>query len=452
MKKVIQLFGISIFMLLMACEEEPPVADELGNIVLTAVDMTNQTDGQTVHLSWVYAGVTTQLSHFRIEYSLQHGPWVAAGNAANTETNITLTFPAATLLSNNYYDWRVVAVNPTEEVASCYKEDIMEANATFGRLQLHTSHFTTNSLLEFDYDFSSIGLAVVQQAGIHPVVQKKEGADWVEVVDYFATSFARTERFSIPMDFEEGETYRVYLHGAESYYGKGNTIEFTYVNPYSNACCGDMATVEAPQITTVSIGNSMAYRNMNLTWTHPNPAALTGFKIQYSAQHGPWIDFRTVDNQTLSLGYSFENGNAIPYSVFQSNCYYRWRVIALTDNLQVPSCTKTTKTEMGNFERNGLGIYLSVEQDANTPTFKAVPSPLTTTLAGVTYTLSRFDGSQWVAQTPIDVGTITQAGGTFTPTVIAGERYRISARATNGASSNYIEFYANEWPFNPGGC
>lgn len=463
MKTVFKLFVVSLFALVLSCEQEEDISP-VGNITLTTAAMTNQNGGTIVQLNWMYGGNATQLLHYKIQYSLHHGTWIDLPlTVENTVTSFTSTFPATQFLTHNTYAWRVIAVGQTEEAVSCYRETYLNGAAgTFGTLKLRTTNYTDVTTMEFDYDFSSIGSAI-SSVGIHPVIQKKTGTSWTEVADFYGTSFAAATRFSMPFAFVSGETYRVYLHGTETYYGQGNIVEFTYAPPHANDCSGERVIVEAPTITNLSMGQQMQSRTLDIRWTHPNPSSLTGFKIQYSSQHSPWIDFKTVSNQTFSSVHSFASGHPLGYYDFQSNIYYRWRVVALTNDLEIPSCSEQRKTDMGNTERNVHTAHLSVDTDYET-TDAAIIFKLTTpfngtTTSGWSYRIEKLQGGNWVQVGNIIPLTTLQAFPyTFSVPMqnfSANERFRIAVRqsfTTPGLGSNNIELYGRNWPVSPARC
>lgn len=209
------------------------VIEPVGQIVLSSASMQNVSVQQTkVNLSWVYGGNASQLQHYRIEYSLHHGAWVALQTTVpNDESSLEIFLPAATFYVGNTYDWRVVAVGNFEEAASCYREARIPMDEG---LKLPSTAFNQTTQMHLIFITTNQGLF---SAGIHPVIDEWQGSQWVEIVDNISNIVGANGFVNLPPVFMANKTYRIKLHGAESYYGiNTNYVVFTYAPPHPNPC------------------------------------------------------------------------------------------------------------------------------------------------------------------------------------------------------------------------
>jgi hypothetical protein len=203
-------------------------------------------------------------------------------------------------------------------------------------------------------------------------------------------------------------------------------------------------TAERAVISAASLQPQMTFRLLRLSWTHPNPAALSGFKIQYSTHHSPWVDYTTVANTVFAIE------NMTQSTVFKSNTTYLWRVIGIGDN-QEESCHKSTFLGMGTIEYQVLPANLRLTDDfvvGSNPTFTlatpAIGTP--TNINGWNYVLERYNGTAWVTDpaTPLPAAASTLTFAIPAPELYIDGKYRIYATKTLGTvtyGSNTIEFY-----------
>jgi hypothetical protein len=436
---------IALVLFLNSCaNDEVTIPD---TITLTAATMQNQTSSQSVNLTWSYVGDVSTVVKYVVQYSLHHGQWLDFQDVMNQ--NATNFVGTSTVLNPNHtYAWRVKAVKANEEIISCYRECYLpllpNIGGVFGTVKLHTTAYTTNGSVEFD--FTPFNTSVFQ-AGIHPVLEKKTGTTWTLVLDMMGSSSLVSGFFTAPQAaMTVGETYRVYIHGQELYYGKSNALEFTYSNPFPNNCC-ETEIVARPTVQSVVMQPQMVNRRLNIQWLHPNPGSLLGFKVQYALHHSRWIDFQTVNNQTFSIDNLYPQ-NFNPNGALLTNTKYKWRVVALGANCEAVSCSKEAYLNMGVQEQQGRPMHLEMVGDftAGQNLNLKMTASIAPNLQNWEYQVQSYNGANWVNQGPaVSIGTIASLPHSFSVPMasLSGVLpYQIVVRKQNTSmASNAIVFY-----------
>lgn len=200
------------------------------------------------------------------------------------------------------------------------------------------------------------------------------------------------------------------------------------------------ATFDAPVITNLTMSIAVNQQSVNMNWTHPAPANVAEFKIQYSINHAAWVTGATVPGTTTA--------HASPILMDVRGHNLKWRIVAVENSgVEVPSICESVilgyslsqqlysiLQMVGDYDVNGGGIA-----------FKILPSAASS-MNNVSFVLTRWNGTLYEPLNTTNLAT----GQTALPydfTVPANllqlnNRYQIRAVSAGGPSTLITFTYA----------